>query len=118
MHCTAHQALGVLTASFGGGDGGVGEEEEPKQLKRLFDCFLVVKKVSWLRGEKRRREKGGKVVGEGAGGLLTMGTTLLAPALCIWKPGFLASHGSWVARSPLSPRGGRFLDALPPSTPK
>lgn len=24
------------------------EEEEPKQLKRLFDCFLVVKKLRWL----------------------------------------------------------------------
>lgn len=66
MPCTAHQALGVLTASFTGGDGGVGEEEEePKQLKRLFDCFLVVKKVSWLWREKRRREKAGKVWGRG-----------------------------------------------------
>lgn len=40
-------------------------EEEPKQLKRLFDCFLVVKKVSWLQGEERRREKAGKVGGKG-----------------------------------------------------
>lgn len=41
------------------------EEEEPKKLKRLFDCFLVVKKVSWLQGEERRREKAGKVGGRG-----------------------------------------------------
>lgn len=54
----------------------------------------------------------------GGGGLLTMGTTLLAPALYIWKRGFLASLGLWVARSPLAPWGGCFLDAVPPSTPK
>lgn len=116
MPCTAHQALGVLTASFTGGDGGVGEEEEePKQLKRLFDCFLVVKKVSWLMEREEEEGEGREGVGEGVGGLLTMGTTLLAPALYIWKTGFLASRGcGWPGLPYLPGEGASWMQSLLP----
>lgn len=80
--------------------------------------FPGCEKSQLVAGRGEEEGEGREGGGEGAGGLLMMGTTLLAQALYIWKPGFLASHGSWVARSPLSPWGGRFLDAVPPPTPK
>jgi len=73
-----------------------------------------VKKVSWLEREKRRRQKAGKGGGWPADdGNDTSGTSFVH--MEAWIPG---EPGLWVARSPLSPWGGCFLDAEPPPTPK
>lgn len=49
------------------------------------------------------------------GGLLTMGTTLLAPALYIWKTGFLASRGcGWPGLPYLPGEGASWMQSLLP----
>lgn len=65
-----------------------------------------------MKGEKEGEGREG--VGEG--GLLTMGTTLLAPAPYIWKPGFLASQGcGWPGLPALPGEGASWmLSLLPP----
>lgn len=68
--------------------------------------------------EREGREGGGGGGGGGGmgGGLLAMGMTLLAPALYIWKPGFLASLGCGWPGLPYLPGEGAswMLLLLPP----
>lgn len=65
--------------------------------------------------EKEEEGEGKEGVGEGVGGLLTMGTTLLAPALYIWKPGFLASQGcGWPGLPYLPGEGASWMQSLLP----